>query len=369
MRAGNLTSQRTDGFWLVRGKLLTPRGIVAGAVHVARGRIAGVARYAPRGAEAIDLRGAYLAPGFIDLHVWGEPGAVSREAVRSGTTAFLTAIGPESPTRLRERLASRPDRQTLNGAQCLGVHLEGPFLNPRRSGVLPRCAMRPPRARELRAIIRTGGVRLMTLSPELPGAIPAIRYCRRHRIIVSLGHSDADAMVTLRAIDAGASVVTHVFNGMRPFHHRAPSLLEVALTDPRLTTMVITDGVHVSAAALRVLVCLKGPGRIALVTDAVRPQRAAWTLRAHGGAYYAPDGMLAGSRLTMIHAVRNAVELGGASLRDAVRMASETPAHLLGLGRTRGTLAPGQRADLVAFDRTFRVRLTLVGGRIVFTTN
>ena len=356
-----------DDVWLIGGKLVTPRGILPGAIRIVNGRIAAIRPRVPRDAKTLSVRGAYVAPGFIDLHVWGEPGAVSRESARGGATAFLTTLGPEPPTQLARDEAERARAGPLPGAECLGLHLEGPFLNPIRGGVLPKRHMRSPSLSELVRLWRAscGRLRLITLAPERPGALAAIRWCQRHRVVASLGHSDAELAEAVRAADAGASAVTHIFNGMRPLHHRIPSLVDAALTDVRLTAMVIADGVHVSAAALRLLLRAKGPERVALVTDSVRGERHRWKLRMRRGAFYAPDGTLAGSSLTMIGAVRNAVRLGGASLTDAVRMAAETPARLLGL-RDRGVLAVGKRADVVVFDGEYRVWLTIVNGQVVY---
>ena len=351
-----------DEIWLTGGRLITLRGIVDGAIRISNGRIAEIRHCAPRGTKAIDLHGAYVAPGFIDVHVWGDPQQLSREVVKAGTTAFLRAIGPGPRTTVLHELARVADLRSLEGAQCLGAHLEGPFLNSARAGALPKRWMRRPTAKELQGIDHSGVVRLMTIAPELPGALEAIRWCRRRGIVASLGHSIANASTAAAAIEDGAGAVTHVFNGMPPFHHRRPSLLDVALTDDRLTTMVILNGMHVSPSAFRLLLKAKGPERIALVTDSIRYQ--GWDVVRRGGAYYTKSGTLAGSCLTMIEAVRNAVRLGGVSIVDAVRMASEIPARLLG-DRTRGVLAVGKRADLVAFDRAFRVRLTIVGGRVV----
>ena len=353
-----------DKYWVAHGKLVTPQGVVDGAVQIAHGRIAAMRSTPPRGARRIDLRGAYLAPGFIDLHVWGDPRIVARQCVKSGTTAFLTTLGPQPPERLAKEVAARAKTPGILGAQCLGLHLEGPFLNSKRAGALPQRWMRPPTIRELEQLeaIAEERLRLITLAPELPRALEAIRWCRHQRVIAALGHSDADAPRALEAVDAGASAVTHVFNGMRPFHHRQPVLLDIALTESRLTTMVILDGVHVSPHAFRLLVREKGSERIALVTDSIRHQ--GWNVIERRGAYYTRGGILAGSDLTMIEAVRNAVLVGGVSLAEAVRMATEVPARLLGLGRSRGTLAVGRRADLVAFDRNFRVLLTIVGGQV-----
>ena len=226
--------------------------------------------------------------------------------------------------------------------------------------------MRAPTIQALRELQQaaTGRIRLVTLAPELPGALAAIRWCVAHGMTVSLGHSDAEAAIARRAVDAGASAVTHVFNGMRPFHHRDALLVNVALTDARLTTMVIADGVHVGPPALQLLVRAKGASGVALVTDSIRHQ--GWDVMEKHGAYVTRSGALAGSRLTMIDAVRNAVELGGVSISDAVRMASEVPARLLGLQRSRGALEVGKCADLVMFNERFHVLTTIVNGSIVY---
>jgi len=353
--------------WLTGGRLITPRGLVIGAVGIAHGRIAAIRPRAPQGARVVDVGGCYVAPGFIDVHVWGEPQRVALEAARHGTTAFLTTLGPASEAALARAVAERA-HACPRGADCLGLHLEGPFLNPARGGVLPRRGMRAPTARELERLWRAAGgrVRLLTLAPELRGAREAIGWCRRHRIVVSLGHSDADAAISRRAVDAGAAAVTHAFNGMRPWHHRRPSLLDVALTDPRLIAMVIADGVHVSATALRLLLRAKGAAGVALVTDSVRGQASSWKLRRRGDAYVNQRGVLAGSGLTMIEAVRTMVRLGAASLPEAVRMASEVPARLLGLWRERGSLEVGKRADVVVFDKNFRVHCTFINGDVAY---
>ncbi|MBI4597179.1 MAG: N-acetylglucosamine-6-phosphate deacetylase [Candidatus Omnitrophica bacterium] len=347
---------------LAGGKLVTPRGIIDGALGVNNGRIGSIRGRPPRGAKSIHLHGAYLVPGFIDLHVWGEPQRLSRDLARSGTTAFLRTIGPEAAKRLADRLIAQTELRAFEGAQCLGAHLEGPFVNPDRAGALPKRWMRPPRGAELRALGSTHAIRLMTIAPELPGAMAAIRWCRRRGIVASLGHSAATTEQAERAVNAGASAATHVFNGMPAFHHRRPSLLDAALTDNRLTAMVILDGVHVSPSAFRLLVRAKGVDRVALVTDSIRYQ--GWNVVKRRGAYFLKTGTLAGSALTMMRAVQHAVAWGGVSLLDAVRMASEVPARLLG-DRGRGVIAVGKRADLVAFDKHFRVLLTVVGGQII----
>lgn len=352
--------------WLTGAKVVTPHRIIRGALRISRGHVARIGSTQSKRAQTIDLRGAYLAPGFIDLHVWGDPVGVSRDAARAGATGFLTTLGPGSSGAWIRSIADRAAQRDWPGATCLGLHLEGPFVNPARGGALPRRSMRPPTVQELARLQRAarGRIRIITLAPELAGSAEAIRWCRRHRIATSLGHSEATGGETLRAVAAGATAVTHVFNAMPPGHHRRSGLLDVALTDDRLTTMVILDGVHVSSRAFRLLVRAKGPQHIALVTDSIARQ--GWSVVKRDGAFYLKNGTLAGSALTMINAVRNAVRFSGCTIAEAVRMATEVPARLLGMSRTHGTLTVGARADLVAFDAQFRVLLTMVGGRIVY---
>jgi N-acetylglucosamine-6-phosphate deacetylase len=357
---------QADDFWLTHAKLVTPRGVVEGSAHIRRGRVAAIRRRAPKHQPHLSVAGCYVAPGFIDLHLWGDPWTVARKAVRGGTTAFFTAIGPEPLGRMVQQLTQLRRSSPFDGAECLGVHLEGPFLNPTRGGALPARFMRRPTTQELGRLARAAGgrVRLMTMAPELPGAMAAIHWCCRHRIVVSLGHSAATYKTACRAIDAGARAVTHVFNGMPRLDPRRPSLLEAALTEPRLAAMVILDGVHISPAAFRLLVRAKGADRIVLVTDSIR--YAPGAARARDGAFYLKSGVLAGSGLTMVRAVQHAVAFGGMALHDAVRMATINPARLMGLERSRGTVEEGKRADLVVFDQHFLVQMTMVGGRPVY---
>ncbi len=361
--------------WLVHGRLLTPTGIRRGAVGIRGHRIVEVSRQPSRSGRRVDARGCYIVPGLIDLHVWGDPDLVARDAVRAGTTAFLSAIGPASPEELAKQFVRHAARRSEHaGAECLGIHLEGPFINPARGGALASRWLRPPRLKELSRLHRAGrgALKLVTIAPELPGGARAIRWCAAHGVVASLGHSAASAEQAATAAEAGARAVTHVFNGMAPLHHRHPGLMDAALTDDRLTAMVILDGVHVSPQAFQLLVRCKGPARIVLVTDSIRRQagsggpRFLRSAQARGGAFYTTSGRLAGSRLTMLEAVRNAARFGKMNLADAVRMATANPARLLGMERERGALLPGRRADLAVFDERFRVRMTWVAGRIVY---
>ncbi len=353
-------------FWLSNGQVLTPSGLLRGAVAIRAGRVIDIARY-PGAGTHIDVKGCYISPGFVDLHIWGDPARVSAAEAKTGTTSFLATLGPEPPELLASQCLQLKQVDTP-GARCLGIHLEGPFLNPLRAGALASRWLRPSTSRELRQLQRCAGDawKLLTLAPELPRGAQTIRWCARHGVTVSLGHSDASAAQAQQAVRAGATSVTHVFNGMLPFHHRAPGLLGEALANDRLTTMVILDGVHLHPTAFQVLVRCKGADRIVLTTDSIRhvPQHLGATERE--GAFRTQEGRLAGSRLSMIEAVRNAVAFGKIALADAVRMATSTPARLIGEHKRIGTLERGKDADVVVFDREFRVQLTMVKGRIVY---
>ena len=352
--------------WIANGNLITPRGTIRGAAGIQGGRIVDLRPRPAAGSARINVRGAYIAPGLIDLHIWGDPSRVAREEVRYGTTGFLTAIGPEPPELLVNRLVRLERLPEGRGARCLGVHLEGPFLNPIRAGALASRWLRPPTSREVRQLVRAAGerLRLVTLAPEIPRGLQAVRWLTRHQIVVAIGHSDADAEMTQRAIQAGARAVTHVYNGMRPLHHRDPGLLGEVLTEDRLMAMAIVDGVHVDPVAFQLLMRCKGPDQVILVTDSIRHQ--AQRPPSSGGAYYARPGVLAGSRLTMIGAVRNAVRFGRLSVEEAVRMASLNPARLLGRDQQLGSLTVGKQADVVVFNQRFQVTMTFMNGALVY---
>ena len=262
----------------------------------------------------------------IELHIWGAPDAVAR---RLGPgTKFLAAVGP-----VEFRHWPQIARQSLPPT-CLGFHLEGPYLNPAMAGALDRRAIRPRvRLRELAALIDAGSgrVRMMTMAPELSGALEAIRWLRRHGVVVSLGHTDATYAQARRAIDAGATSVTHLFNRMRPWHHREPGLIGAALDDVRVNVQIILDGIHVHPTVFRLALHAAGPRRILLTTDSRHADARACGLHQRGGGYYMPNGTLAGSALTLPQAIRRAMTWGGLSHAQARAMASTQPARLLGM--------------------------------------
>lgn len=353
-------------------RVLTPAGWTGpSVVDIRAGLIAGVR---PTRNHVPDVS---VVPGFVDLQVNGVDGddvattdsaegwaRLDAALLAQGTTTWcptvvtspLDAYGPAL-----DRIAAA-DHRPVDGPRptMAGVHLEGPFLGGapgahRREHVVPVdldfISTLPPL------------VRLMTLAPEIPRAREAIVALGERGIIAALGHSTATYDQALSAVDAGARLATHAFNGMAPLHHREPGLVGVALTDDRLVPSLVADGVHVHPAVIQAVFRARGEAGAILVTDAVawragRLGRAAIELR--DGAPRLADGTLAGSALTMPNAVRCAVG-AGVDLATAVRAASTTPAHLLGLF-DRGQVAPGLRADLVALDDAGEVVQTWVAG-------
>lgn len=356
----------TKELWFSNAQLITPRGLRRGAVKVSRGRIFRIQTHLPQHVDSVDLQGSFLAPGFIDLHVWGDVAKVSRSVAKQGTTAFLRTIGPDTFAHLKNTLTAPISEKPYPGARCIGFHFEGPYVNRDRCGALPSRWMRSPKKRELVELVKAGlgKLRLITIAPELSGALSAIELFAKNEVVVSLGHSTASAELAEEAARVGARAVTHIFNAMPTLDHKKPGLIDVAMNDNRVTAMVIADGVHVSPSALQILFKLKGPHRVALVTDSIALQ--GWDVIKKNKAFYTRRGVLAGSALTMMQAIENAVKLGKASIVEAVTMASETPARLLGIQNLVGSLQEGKRADLVAFDGNFRVRFTMVGGTFVY---
>ncbi len=376
-------------------RILTPdESIESGDVRIGDdGRIAGVAEAIaePPSAVRVDMRGATLVPGFIDLHVHGGGGfslatnhaeeirSYARWVVRHGVTSFLATICAESvaPAMGFVRTAASVAGAIEGGATLLGINLEGPFVSPDRGGALPASWISLPDGRILEELLEAaeGNLRLMTVAPEVGGAGDLMRKLIERGIVVSVGHSDSDYAGALAAFRSGASHVTHAFNAMRQFHHRDPGPIGAALESPGVTIEMIADGVHLHPAAVRLLVGSFGAGRIALVTDGVAPagldggvfrigEREA---RLREGRMLLDDGTIAGSAATMDGVVRNLVTWNVAGLADAVTMASAVPARVLGLAQRKGRLATGFDADIVALDDDLNVIQTWVGGRAAYS--
>jgi N-acetylglucosamine-6-phosphate deacetylase len=385
MRAESPTG---DNPFAVTGRLLVEGRLVDGAVLVEGERIVEVRTDGAGALPARRIATDIVSPGLVDLQVNGafgvevgaDPEALRALAARlpaTGVTAFLPTVVSAGAAHYGAVAAAFAAARGTPGARMPGLHLEGPLLSAARAGVHARAAIAGGDATwdgAIAPLLARGDVRLVTLAPERPGALARIAALRAAGVAVALGHSDASFDQTIAGLDAGATLVTHLYSAMSGFHHRAPGAVGAALTDERAIVALIADGVHAHPAALNLALRAKGADRIVLVTDAVaaagqppgRYTLAGQTIVSDGQAVRDAGGTLAGSALTMDRAVRAMVALGGARLEDALAMASTIPAAAIGLADT-GRLAPGLRADLTLWSTNVEVTATIVGGALAFS--
>jgi N-acetylglucosamine-6-phosphate deacetylase len=354
------------------------------AVLIDAGKIAGVMPEAklPKGVEQQAIEGL-LAPGFIDVQVNGGGGVLFNETRtiagiaaigaahrRFGTTGFLPTFITDTAESMAEAIKAADAAMQARTPGVLGIHLEGPFLNPERKGIHRADLMRQIGDRDVAMIdLPAGGRILVTLAPEKTE--PAIiARLTQSGVIVAAGHTKADLATIRRAQAAGLTGITHLFNAMPPLMGREPGPVGAALEDKELWCGLIVDMHHVSAVSLRVAIAARGTGRMLLVTDAmpsVGSAEAEFTLlgekiRRVDGALMNDAGTLAGSDLDMATAVRNTVRQLGVPIEDALRMASLNPATFLRLENELGRIAPGYRADLVLLDGNYKVKATWISG-------
>jgi N-acetylglucosamine-6-phosphate deacetylase len=343
---------------------------VRGDVEIDGDRVGGLGLASPNG------RG-YAVPGFVDLQVNGFAGVDFLETDADGYRRAGEALLETGVTSYLPTFITAPEEELLaalrgvpsgaDGPRILGVHLEGPFLSARRLGIHSASARRDPDVALLERLLETGPVKLVTLAPELQGAEELIETLLRREIAISCGHSDATADEANAAFDAGVRTVTHLFNAMRPFRHRDPGIAGAALARDDVVVQIILDGVHLAPETASV-VWRAGAGRVALVTDAMAGAGLADGTHRFGGldieiregAATGPGGVLAGSTLTMLNAIRNLVSLG-APLAQAVDAATEVPARVLKLP-TVGRLGAGMPADVVVLTDEIEIERVLVGG-------
>lgn len=372
---------------LVNGRVLGDAGFLEGhAVLVEGGRIAAVAAAGDprvRDADAVDLEGGWLLPGFIDAQVNGGGGvllnntptvegvrAIARAHRRFGTTGLLPTLISDRVGTMREAIAAVREAIARGVPGVLGIHLEGPYLAPARKGTHDASVFRVPDADEVALAASLGnGVTVLTLAPE---RVPAdtIRDLVARGVIVCAGHTAADYAATRAGLDAGVRGFTHLFNAMTPIAGREPGVVGAALEDQGSWCGIIVDGVHVHPASLRVALAAKPRGKLFLVTDAMPMVGAGSpsfelygeTITAVDGVVRNAAGALAGSALDMATAVRNCVRLLGLPLEEAARMAATYPARFLRIDGERGRIAPGLAADLVLLDAALQVRATWIGG-------
>jgi len=375
------------------GTVLTPeQEIPECTVLIEDDRIAAVGREidVPSAARRIEAHDRICVPGFIDIHVHGGAGhdameagvaaleALGRMLAGHGTTSYY----PTTLTASVEAMigAARPLGEYVNRgktppsdlqAQPLGIHMEGPFLNPKRPGVHPPDRILPPKPELFDTFYDASGgaLRLMTMATEVEGGEDVARHAFQRGVRVGLGHTDATFEEAERAVELGVRHVVHMFNAMRPFSHRDPGVVAAAMIDDRVSTELIADGVHVAQPAIRMLLRAKGPAGILLVTDGLAAagmpegtyMLAGMEIIVKGGEARNRAGILAGSVLTLDRAVRNMVKFTGLPLKDVVRMATLNQAQLMGLER-KGRIEAGADADLVLLTAGLEVAAVCARG-------
>jgi len=380
-------------------RLFTPVEEIQNALlAVEDGKISDVgsrsAAQVPPQAKVVDFGDSVLSPGFFDIHMHGGAGVDAMRAsasefsqlgkflVQNGVTGYFptTVAAPLDATykaleRLADAIEAAESGATADGnsveARPLGIHLEGPFLSHKRRGVHPPEYLVEPTLKifdELWQAAR-GHVRMMTIAPEIPGAMEVIAEAARRGVCVSIGHSDADMPVARKAVASGARHATHTFNAMRPLDHRQPGIIGEVLSDDGITADVIADGIHVSPEVVKVFLQAKGRERAVLITDAIsatgmpdgKYQLGPIEVDVKDGKCTA-NGSLAGSVLTMDRAVRNVTQFSNWSLRDAVRAATLNPASAVRMNGLYGMLKPGARADFAVLSPEGNVLKAIVGG-------
>ncbi len=384
---------------LIARQLLTPlERIEDAALVIDRGIIAAIGRKdavpIPAQAQVVDCGDSILTPGLIDIHVHGGAGhdvmegsdesfaAVERLMVRHGVTGYCptTVSAPldrtlkslEDLAKVAER-GNREDGRDPTRALPLGIHLEGPFLSHARRGVHPAIHLQPVSGDTFNQFwdAAAGHIRMLTIAPELDGALDLIADASRRGVCVSIGHSNASLQQGIAGIQAGARHATHTFNAMRRLDHRDPGLLGAILTDRKVTADIIADGVHVDPTIVDLFVRCKGVDGAVLITDGIsatgmpdgtyRLGSFEVQVRGHGCESH---GKLAGSVLTLDRAVRNMMRFAKLSFQDSVRMATLNPARVLGIEHRKGVLQPGADADIVVFSPAGEVMRTVVGGTL-----
>lgn len=388
--------------------LLSPAGVIEHPLMlVEQGRVVEVlaqkTRSLPQRASLLDFGNGIIAPGFLDLHIHGSSGydvmddrtealpAIERLLARHGVTGYFptTVTAPIDITlRALERLANaieiaeqeylrlskgeptNTNPRLAGRARPLGIHLEGPFISHARKGVHPADNLLPPKIETFERFWQAarGRIRIMTIAPELDGAMELIASAAARGVCVSLGHSDADFTTTKRAIDAGARHATHTFNAMRPLDHRSPGILGTVLSDSRVSADIIADGVHVAPSVVKIFARAKGIDQTLLITDGIAAtgmpdghyRLGLIDVDVKGGRCVS-EGKLAGSVLTMDRAVRNLMHFAEWELPQAVAAASRNPAHVARCA-AKGALAAGADADFLVLDGEGNVLRTFVGG-------
>lgn len=386
---------------IVGGKVVTPSAVIEnGTVLCEDGKITFVGsgkEAAPEpDSQIVDAAGEIVMPGFIDIHFHGSGGddvmangaegirRISRALMKFGTTGFLATTIAARHSELMKAVedtiaAETADAGTPEGAEILGLHIEGPYINLKFKGAQPVEGIRDPNFDECRELLSAaaGRIKIMTMAPELPGGMELIRFLKANGVEASLGHSEADYDTALAAIDAGATRATHLYNAMSGVHHRKPGLASAVLNEPGIQAELICDGVHVHPQMAQLAWRAKGRDGLTLITDATAAQGVGdgtftlgdFQIQVRGPLCTLMDGVtIAGSVLTMNQAVGNAIDFTGMSLMDAAYTSSLAPAQACGVANRKGSIEVGKDADLAVLNPDFSIFHTIRAGVVAYKT-
>ena len=373
---------------IVNGKIILPDSIVEGRALLFDEKIAGLSETVPEGAEIIDAKGRYVAPGLVDIHIHGYLGEDTSDGsvegirkmaegiVKNGVTAWLPTTMTVSYDDLRHAFDAvrvlMDKKNNPKGAQIMGVHAEGPFINPSKKGAQAVEYIRPADAPFL--IENSDVIRIVTIAPEMPGALDCIReVTEKTSILVSMGHTAANYETAKAGIEAGVRHATHLFNAMTPLNHRDPGVVGASLADDRVSTELIAETFHISPDLFGLVAKVKGDNLI-LITDCTRAgglEDGEYTLGGQpifvkGIECRLADGTIAGSVLKLNNAIRNMRDHTSLPLEQIVRMASINAARCIGLDKTKGSLEAGKDADIILADENFAVSETIIAGETVW---
>ncbi|MCK6207761.1 N-acetylglucosamine-6-phosphate deacetylase [Bacillus infantis] len=380
---------------LKNSRVLTEDGIIdKGYILVEDGRIKSFGPADELGGQSADKTieldaGATLAPGFIDLHIHGAGGAdtmdstpealqtIARTLPAEGTTSFLATTITQERSLIEKALANAAAyKPEGTEAEMLGIHLEGPFINEKRKGAQPLEHILKSDVELFKAWQEKSGqlIRLVTLAPELEGGKELVRHLAETGVIASIGHSDADYEEVSEAVEAGATHVTHLFNGMKGLHHREPGTAGAALLFKELIVEMIADGVHVRPEMIKLALNSKGMDGMVLITDSMRAKclkngtydLGGQDVTVKDGMALLEDGTLAGSILRMKDSVKNMTKFADITLAEAVKLASENPAKQLKVFDRKGSIAEGKDADLTVLNENMDIVLTICRGKVAY---
>lgn len=372
---------------IINGKVILHDEIVTKNVFIEGDKVVEISERKPEKEDIIDAKGLYVSPGFIDIHTHGRGGyqvmdstfeslnAISKASLQTGVTSFLvsTVTMPiESISHAIENVVK--NKEKVEGAQILGVHMEGPFFSKVYKGAQPEEYMIHPTIQNFVSIVNNNEdiVKKVSLAPELEGATELIPYLFEKGIIVSLGHTNATYQEAQRAIDLGATSATHTYNAMTPLTHREVGVTGTVMINQNVYAELVLDGIHVSYPAAKILLKMKGKDKVVLITDSVETaglpdgiyESSMGTVRVNNHQVRLLNGTLAGSQADMNQCVKNVYQHLGLTLNEAVSLASYNPAKSLGIDKM-GEIKVGNFADIIFFDDNFQIKQTIVKGKVL----